>query len=425
MDAQPQTRSVERDRSPQTPQRAGQKQIVIPMTQAEYDCSWKDPVALRKHIEEHFKATPELFPPDFQTFQMHGFLRESKKLPGVRLRKIKLKNKAVYELRPSFVMSYMVGTVDDLAHPLLLAAIGCPYWVIVHIFGKNEMFWYRIVERLGRNSLVGCTVRDPLQLPEHIAADEHITDWCGNKGYIATVAGKGCLLGLALTSAADEEHLTAAYKIFAEEARNVRADYSPQTVNTDGWAATQNAFKTLFDAVTIIICFLHGFLRIRDRARKNFELGKEVWRVYWSQTAETFRARMKDLKEWCRSQELPTTVMEMVQKLINRTDDYVRAYEHPNCHRTSNQVDRLMNRVYRDLYSGRGLHGHQVNSERHLRGWALLQNYRPFAPRSGVHRDFACPADRLNNRSYHPDWLQNLNIATSLMGYRAPAPAIR
>ena len=35
------------------------------------------------------------------------------------------------------------------------------------------MFWYRLETSLGRNSLVGTTVRNPDALPQHLAADEH------------------------------------------------------------------------------------------------------------------------------------------------------------------------------------------------------------------------------------------------------------
>lgn len=427
MDAQPRTRSVERDAPEQSSQRQrGSHQIVISMTQSEYDQIWRDPQAVRKRLLELVEVAPESFPQGFKDgFALDGLLRESKKLPGVRLRKIILNNGSIYELRPSFVMSYMMGTVDELENPLLMLSMGNPCWLVTKIFGHNDMYWQRLVERMGRNSLVGATVRDPLKLPQHLAADEHHCDWAGEKGFIATTAGAGCLLGISLTKSADEEHLTKAYQPFADEARQVSPDYSPESVNTDGWAATQNAFKTLFEGITVILCFLHGFLKIRDRCRKNFEVGKHVWDVYRAATASEFRDRMQSLKQWCESQELPDIVKTMVNKLIRRTDEYAKAYEKPGCHRTSNMVDRLMNRLYRVLYAGRGLHGNQASSERRLRGWALLLNYRPFAPRSGLKREFHCPADRLNGRSYHENWLHNMNIATSLMGYRAPAPANR
>jgi hypothetical protein len=65
-------------------------------------------------------------------------------------------------------------------------------------------------------------------------ADEHHADWCGQKGYIALSAGAGCILGVALSSAADETHLQEAYGVFALEARALDPNYAPETVNTDG-----------------------------------------------------------------------------------------------------------------------------------------------------------------------------------------------
>ena len=90
----------------------------------------------------------------------------------------------------------MTGTADELAYPLLLAEHGVPFWLLTLGFGHNDMFWYRLIERLGRNSLVGTTVHDPAQLPSHLAADEHHADWAGQKGYVATTVGEGCILGV-------------------------------------------------------------------------------------------------------------------------------------------------------------------------------------------------------------------------------------
>ena len=49
-----------------------------------------------------------------------------------------------------------------------------------------------------------------------------------------------------MTASADDVHLQEAYGVFAAEARDVDPGYAPQTVNTDGWASTRNAFQTLF-----------------------------------------------------------------------------------------------------------------------------------------------------------------------------------
>lgn len=396
------------------------------MTRTQYDELWENPRRMRALVDDWAETAPELFPEHFaQGYQWHGLGRDSKKLPGVRLRKLVLADGRSYWLRPSFAMSYMTGTVEELAYPLLLAAHGVPAWLLTMGFGHNEMYWYRLIERLGRNSLAGTTVGQADRLPEHLAADEHHADWAGQKGYVATTVGGDCLLGVALTSSADEAHLTEAYGQFAAEAREVDPAYTPRTVNTDGWAATQNAFRTLFSTVTVVLCFLHGFLKIRDRCRKHRELHQKIWEVYRADTAEEFRRLMAEFRQWCGDQYWTEPVRQMLVKLWNKTASYAIAYEHPGCHRTSNAVDRPMNRLTRLMYAGRGLHGHQHSSELRLRGWALLLIFGPYAPRSNLRRSYDSPAHRLKGKRHHEHWLHNLMASTSLMGFRNHVPAIR
>ena len=427
MDARPNTRPVDRDRKPAPPQPPrGSKQIVIPMTRPQYDEIWLDPQRVRAFIAEWARSAPELFPAGFDRgYRLHGFGRRSRKLPGLKLRKLVTVDGHSYWLRPSFLAGYMTGTVDELAYPLLLAAHGVPAWLLKVGFGRSEMYWHRLLERLGHSSLVGTTVRDPARLPVHLAADEHHADWAGQKGYLATTVGSGCILGVALTSAADDGHLQEAYGVFAAEARDVEPGYAPETVSTDGWAATRNAFLSLFPGIVVVLCFLHGFLKVRDRCRKARDLHGRIWEVYRAATAEEFRRRMGELQRGCATRTWPAPVREMLEKLRAKTDSYAVAYDHPGCHRTSNAVDRPMNRLCRLMYAGRGLHGHQGSSERRLRGWALLQNFRPYAPRGKCPRAFESPAHRLNGRRYHEHWLHNLMVSTSLMGFRNPKPAIR
>ena len=185
MDARPKTQQVNRQRKTPPPQAPrGAKQIVIPMTRQLYDDLWHDAERVRAFLAEWAQSAPELFPADFDRgYRLHGFGRESRKLPGLKLRKIVTADGSPYWLRPSFITSYMTGTVEELAYPLLLAAHGVPPWLLTIGFGHSDMYWYRALERLGRNSLVGTTVRDAARLPAHLAADEHHADWAGQKGY--------------------------------------------------------------------------------------------------------------------------------------------------------------------------------------------------------------------------------------------------
>ena len=388
------------------------------MSREQYDELWTDSQKVRQLLESLLAESPELFPDSMQEdYRLSGRLPDSKKLPGIRLRQVRT-GSGVYSLRPSFVMSYMRGTVQEMEHPLLLLSLGVPCWVVTWIFGHSDMFWHRHLERLGRSSLVGTTVPLSKHLPKHLVADEHHTDWCGQRGYVAFTAGDGCILGAALSESADETHLTEAYGVFAHEAQILDADYTPETVNTDGWWATQKAFVALFATVVPILCFLHGFLKIRDRCRKAYDLHQQIWKLYRAESIEALHLALTDLRVWFDQRSWPETVSATVDKLCRRASQYVRSYHHPGCHRTSNLADRLMNRLTRFLYAGRGLHGHQHSSELRLRGWALLNNFRPFAPRSGQTRAFQSPAYRLNQKQYHHHWLHNLQVCSSCQGYR-------
>ena len=68
-----------------------------------------------------------------------------------------------------------------------------------------------------------------------------------------------CILGAEMSDSASEAALTEAYVVSASEARSVKPDYAPETVNTDGGAATQNAWRHWFPKIAVILSFLHAF----------------------------------------------------------------------------------------------------------------------------------------------------------------------
>jgi hypothetical protein len=101
---------------------------------------------------------------------------------------------------------------------------------------------------------------------------------------------------------------------------------------------------------------------------------------------------------------------------------YAAAYDHPGCHRTSNMLDRLMQRMDRHLFSTQYFHGSYTTAELNIRGWALIYNFTPSNPmtiKSILGKK--SPADRLNGFSYHDNWLENLLISASLQRFR-PTP---
>jgi hypothetical protein len=289
------------------------------------------------------------------------------------------------------------------------------------------MYWYRLECSLGRSSLVGTTVQAAERLPRHLVADEkHTTlvEGRSRKVYLAATAGGGCCLGMALAETAGADDLTAAYGVFRDEVRHLDPDYRPETVNTDGWAATQAAWRALFQGVALILCFLHAFLKIRERAvhmKETFAgLRERVWEAYQAPDARSFSQRLRRLREWATAHVPKEVVREKVLALCDKRAAFVQAYAHPGCHRTSNPVDRLLRRLDHRLYCTQHLHGSVEAAERGLRGWALIHNFAPCCPETVRQSPgLRSPAERLNGAQYHAEWLQNLLVSASLGGYRS------
>jgi len=88
-----------------------------------------EPALFRSGIEELITEFPELFPKNIVFgFTWHDILPPSKKMPEIRLRRIKLcSDQEVFTVRPSFVMSYMTGYADDVEKALFLRKWAVPY----------------------------------------------------------------------------------------------------------------------------------------------------------------------------------------------------------------------------------------------------------------------------------------------------------
>ena len=337
------------------------------------------------------------------------------------MRRIELRDGNVYQIRPSFMMPYLIAPTDEVEKALFLCRWGVPFWALTYVFGHNDMFWYRAYISLGRNSIVGTTVKDPARMPEDLLADEKHTRFNGEKAYVATTVAKECILGVGLSDSAGTEDLTKSYAHFKEEALNLKPDYQPKTVNTDGWEHTQRAWKSLFPGITLILCFLHAFLKIRDRCRRHKELlatiSEKVWDIYHAESVSQFSQRVRRLRQWATT-NLTDPVKEKVLSLCDKAPECKKTFSHPKAYRTSNALDRLMNYKDRVLYSIRYFHGFKESALLYLRSMALVWNFHPYSTRSRHEGLGASPFEELNGFQYHSNWLQNLLVAASLGGWR-------
>ena len=402
------------------------KTICLPFNSKEYYQSCiEDTEAFRQFLVSSYAQYPEIFPSDFtMSFKFNGFV-SSKKQDGFLMRRIKLKNRNedCYQIRPSFMMPYQIAETKEVDKALYLRHWGVPFDALAYVFGRDAMFWYRAYLSQGRNSIVGATVKKAEFLPEHVLADEKHTRLKGDKVYIASTAAQGLLLGSALTSAANIEALAEAYKDFKEEAQNIAPEYQPKTVNTDGWEATQKAWKKLFPTVVTILCFLHAFLKIRDRCKRSKELlkeiGEKVWNVYCAETLSKFSQRMRRLKDWAKSHLTEGAVKDKVLSLCEKSSEFKPAFAYPEAYRTSNQIDRLMDYQDRVLYSIKYFHGTSISANLYVRSMALAWNFHPYGSKTlSQDPNRSSPFNDLNGFCYHENWLENMLVASSMGGWR-------
>jgi hypothetical protein len=395
--------------------------ICLPIDQRSYRALIDDPARFRAWLDGAFADCPELFPEAFAGGYTLKDERVSKKT-GLATRRVVCKaDGQAFSVRPSFVLPYQVALTDDVEKPLFLRRFGVPFWAIAHVFGKGASFWYRLEVSLGRNSVVGTTVRKA-ELPKDLVADEHHQTHRGHKVFIATVVAEGCCLGAAVVDTADEAGLTAGYGAFKKEALDVVPDYGPETVNADGWAATRLAWLGLFPLVAVLRCFLHGWLSIRDGCKKHphfHDLSEKVWHAFRAPSRRAFAQRLRRLREWVE-QTLSGEIKQRALKLCGRGAEYGEAYGHPGCHRTSAALDRVMRGMNGYWVGCQRMHGGEEARRLHSRAWALLFNFSPYSEQTirANGGQWRSPAERLNQHRYHDNWLHNLLVSASLAGYR-------
>lgn len=144
----------------------GDKTICLPIADTvDYDKLVKERKAFRQYLDQLIVEHPELFPVEInQGYCFHGF-RTSAKL-GLVSRRIRLvANGQAYQLRPDFVMPYMIGKTEEVEKGLYLRQFGVPYEAIAYVLGKDPMYWYRASLALGRPSIVGTTIKDGQAIP--------------------------------------------------------------------------------------------------------------------------------------------------------------------------------------------------------------------------------------------------------------------
>jgi len=395
-----------------------QKTIVLPISASNYTKFMLDRKIAHKIIQDIYKKTPDLFPVSMSCgYCLNGKTKLSKK-SGVKMRRIKI-DSSVYQIRPSYLLSYQKEKVSLASKGLFLYKFGVPFWALAHVFGYNPMWWYRLFISLGEYDIVGASVYQSCDMPQDLLADEHHIYVKGVKKYVATTVGSDCFLGMAVCHKASENSLEQGYSIFKEEALKMNPNYRPDTVNTDGWKATQNAWKNLFPNIVIIECFLHAFLKIRNRATKKlaffFDIAADkAWNCYRAETKRALGQQIRRFREWTIKNVPKSPMKEAISKLWTKKERWMKHFDNPKAKRTSNMLDRLMRLMKKHKINSQMFHGNIEATTKNFRAFALIHNFAPSSPRVWKKEaKFKSPAARLNKKIYAQNWLENLILSNS------------
>ena len=120
----------------------GSQHICVPFASAaQYRASVDDPAQYRQSLSAMLHQYPALFPHDMdQGFPLHDAYVSVKQ--DLIMRRITLiTTGAVFTLRPSCVMPYMIARTDEVEKALSLRQWGGPFDALASVCGRDAMCW--------------------------------------------------------------------------------------------------------------------------------------------------------------------------------------------------------------------------------------------------------------------------------------------
>ena len=91
-----------------------------------------DAIAFRCYLNHQIEVCEGLFPGEItKGYQMKDIYHSKKQLIPIRCIEV---NGTAYTIRPSFVMPYMTGLVNDVEDPLFLRKFSVPFWALSHAY---------------------------------------------------------------------------------------------------------------------------------------------------------------------------------------------------------------------------------------------------------------------------------------------------
>lgn len=109
--------------------------ICLPFSQDNYERNIHNADDFKICIDKRIELFPELFPAQIvHGYRMKDIYRSKKQ--SIWIRRIAIAGVA-YTIRPSFIMPYLVGYVDEIQAALFLRKFNVPFWAASYVFCKT------------------------------------------------------------------------------------------------------------------------------------------------------------------------------------------------------------------------------------------------------------------------------------------------
>jgi hypothetical protein len=107
----------------------------LPFSQDNYECNILNSENFRLCLDQWIELFPELFPDGIANgYQMKDIYRSKKQ--SILIRRIKIAG-VNYTIRPSFIMPYLVGWVDEIETALFFRKFNVPFWALSYGFPES------------------------------------------------------------------------------------------------------------------------------------------------------------------------------------------------------------------------------------------------------------------------------------------------
>ncbi len=105
-----------------------------------YERCMNEVSGFRHYLDQCYQQHPELFPVGFERdYTLQGFVNSKKQ--ALKTHRIKVSQTGeAYQIRPSFVMPYMIGRTEEIEKGLYFKRWGAPSEGLAYGFGHVAMF---------------------------------------------------------------------------------------------------------------------------------------------------------------------------------------------------------------------------------------------------------------------------------------------